>query len=199
MLTELLLAAGSLFAIKKVKNLSDKQSEADAEAQKKAEEENRQNSWNGFNKKLTADDFSRLAHKSKKKFKRIKYIETKDSYVIGTFVSQSGINEYEFKIDYNDYGAITGKYWVINRGNYDSDIPISFANEMKSLIKQFNEISNSYFDNAANYEINFPHNTDNRQNQEKTCSSYLIHFCSNCGTNKIHPQDNYCPVCGHKL
>lgn len=53
--------------------------------------------------------------------------------VYGTVRSQSGISDWSFTIDFNDFGRITGSYWL-SSDNRDSEIPSTIAKRMKSDI-----------------------------------------------------------------
>lgn len=70
-----------------------------------------------------------------------KSIDRIDSFdIIGTLVnvyvsSQSGITKWFFQVDFNDYGKITGKYWIFTQ-NYDSKIPESIAQSIKIKIEK---------------------------------------------------------------
>lgn len=47
--------------------------------------------------------------------------------------SQSGISEWEFWVDFNDYGHITGRFWW-HTDNSDSNIPEKFGDIISSFI-----------------------------------------------------------------
>ena len=48
-------------------------------------------------------------------------------------LSQSGISEWDFELDFNDYGKITGTYWI-SSDNYDSMIPETLGNLIQKAI-----------------------------------------------------------------
>lgn len=53
--------------------------------------------------------------------------------VYGSVRSQSGLTEWDFTIDFNDYGKISGAYWLWSE-NEDSLIPEYIAKEMQKKI-----------------------------------------------------------------
>ena len=53
--------------------------------------------------------------------------------VHGEVVSTTGLSVWTFDIDYNDYGHITGAYWL-RSGNDDSTIPAFIADSVQSQI-----------------------------------------------------------------
>ena len=50
-----------------------------------------------------------------------------------TVISQSGISKWEFELDFNDYGKITGQYWLSTE-NYDSEIPEKLGDSIQEAI-----------------------------------------------------------------
>ncbi len=77
--------------------------------------------------------FVDLAKKLAKPIKRLT-IEIDGSVITGTVRSQSGISTWTFRLDFNYYGHITGEYRFLERGNYDSIIPTSYAEQLKNAI-----------------------------------------------------------------
>lgn len=59
--------------------------------------------------------------------------------ISGTVSTVSEIDSWDFKVDFNDFGDITGKYWWVCHGNYDSSIPEAFVQKMSKLIIEENE------------------------------------------------------------
>ena len=98
------------------------------------EEVERKNTPCRFTSELTRDDFKEIAISVAKPIKRLK-VTVENEFIIGEVRTTSGINTWEFKLDFNDYGKITGKYWFRNRGNTDSQIPDSYAKQLKNSIE----------------------------------------------------------------
>lgn len=97
------------------------------------EEVIRKNTFCRFDNDLSYDDFQRLAVKVAKRYKRL-CIEVRSYYVLGTVRSNSGISSWEFSLDFNDFGTVTGNYWRRYTENGDSSLPKSFANELRNEI-----------------------------------------------------------------
>lgn len=57
--------------------------------------------------------------------------------MIGKVLTASGINTWEFRLDFNDYGKVTGEYWIIYNENRDSQIPDSYAKKLSNAIKDY--------------------------------------------------------------
>ena len=93
----------------------------------------RKNTYCHFSDSLTRDDFNSLAINVAKPIKRLT-VSTHNEFVIGQVRTTSGINTWTFKLDFNDYGRITGNYWFRDHGNYDSQIPQSYANQLRNAI-----------------------------------------------------------------
>lgn len=86
-----------------------------------------------FSKAVTHDDFNEIAFRARKHIKRIVSYEVNGPIVEGVVRTQSGQSFWRFSIDFNDYGKITGEYWIY-RENYDSGIPKIIAERMQSEI-----------------------------------------------------------------
>ena len=83
---------------------------------------------------MTRADFEEIAINVAKPIKRLK-VSVDDEFVIGEVRTTSGINTWDFKLDFNDFGRITGRYWFRYRGNTDSQIPDSYAQQLKNAIE----------------------------------------------------------------
>ncbi len=99
------------------------------------ETKRRKNSPLCFDEGLTQSEFIEIAHKIAKRTSRVS-----DAVVAGMVVtlhvaSNSGLSTWSAQIDYNDYGHLTGTYWLYAE-NSDSLIPRHFANEMRSQIEK---------------------------------------------------------------
>ena len=95
-----------------------------------------------FTDELTEEDFYAIAHRAIKKFKKNKVsLDVCGAVVYGTVESQTGLSEWEFSIDFNDYGEITGKYWIWAE-NDDSLIPEHIAENMEEEIVDILEEKN---------------------------------------------------------
>ena len=97
------------------------------------EEIQRRNTPCIFTSTLTKHDFSEIAINVAKPIKRLT-VSVHNEFVEGTVRTASGINTWTFKLDFNDYGEVTGRYWVRNCENFDSKIPTSYAEQLKKAI-----------------------------------------------------------------
>lgn len=100
------------------------------------EEERRKNTVCKFDdEKLSQKEFENFIIQNCKRIKRINNITVNGPIINGTVRSQSGISSWEFTIDFNDYGKITGRYWIFSN-NKDSVIPTAIANMVKEHIEE---------------------------------------------------------------
>ena len=97
------------------------------------EEVKRKNTPFKFQENFTIEDFKKVAIQIAKPIKRL-YVYVENQYVIGEVKTVSGINSWKFKLDFNDNGVITGKYWFSYCDNTDSDIPNMYAEKLSSTI-----------------------------------------------------------------
>lgn len=96
-----------------------------------------------FDNEISKDEFNEIVEKELKAIKRINDFSINDTVIRARVCSQSGISEWRFTVDFNDYGKITGNYWL-NSKNNDSQIPESVAeNIKKSIISVLNNHQSS--------------------------------------------------------
>ena len=84
---------------------------------------------------LTEEIFEEIVDNCARKIKRISYWEVNNGEITVTVKSQSGITKWDFEVDFNDYGEITGAYWITSE-NDDSEIPNTFAEMVRECIVQ---------------------------------------------------------------
>lgn len=85
-----------------------------------------------------------------KGLRRITSLYAEGTIVYGTVRSQSGISEWCFKIDFNDYGSLTGTYWL-STDNNDSSIPKIVANRIAQQINEYPDRLDDSFKDALSY------------------------------------------------
>lgn len=96
-----------------------------------------------FDNGISRTEFNEIVEKELKAIKRINDFSINDTVIRARVRSQSGISEWRFTVDFNDYGKITGNYWL-NSKNNDSQIPESVAeNIKKSIISVLNNHQSS--------------------------------------------------------
>lgn len=87
-----------------------------------------------FDEGITENDLDEFARNAKKGIRRIRSVHAKGPSVYGTVRSQSGISEWSFELDFNDWGHITGQYWERSE-NSDSQIPRLIGDRIKEEIE----------------------------------------------------------------
>ena len=94
-----------------------------------------------FEDGVSEERFWEIVKNAAKKVGRIKTISVDGTKVYGVAESKSGVLEQEFELDFNDYGHITGKYWIYSNCN-DSEVPNELA---KHICK---DMSDELYDNS---------------------------------------------------
>lgn len=97
------------------------------------EEKRRKSTVCNFDGEITEEDFDAMVRCSGKGIKRIIGLSVDGPVVYGTVRSQSGISDWNFRIDFNDYGEVTGRYWI-SSDNKDSEIPKTIAKRIAQQI-----------------------------------------------------------------
>lgn len=75
-----------------------------------------------FKDGITYREFSAIVHWGGKQITRIKKITVQGAVVYCCVESQSGYTTWNFRLDFNDWGHLTGTYWSYTE-NHDSNIP----------------------------------------------------------------------------
>ena len=86
-----------------------------------------------FTDGISEEELKEIAFNACKDIKRLSRISTNGSKVYGTMRSVKGISEWDFCLDFNDYGHITGNYWILY-SNHDSVIPKSLGDRISASI-----------------------------------------------------------------
>ena len=116
------------FGIKKIKDNIEENDRIQAENNR------RKNTPCYFNNGISIEEFYDIVRRGGKGIRRITNLSADGPMVYGTVRSQSGISEWYFKIDFNDYGKVTGNYWI-SSDNDDSDIPKIVADRISEQIE----------------------------------------------------------------
>lgn len=67
--------------------------------------------------------------------KRLRNVTVSWSTVYGTVRSQSGLSDWSFSLDFNDFGHLTGRFWS-HSDNTDSILPNSLGNRIAYEIQK---------------------------------------------------------------
>ena len=103
--------------------------------QAKEDEEKRACTPCDFSDGISEEDFEDIAHKAAKRIKRIADVTVDGTLICVAVRTQSGINTWGFRLDFNDYGHITGSYWW-KTDNHDSKIPEALGDMIQAAINQ---------------------------------------------------------------
>lgn len=117
-------------ALRKEENLRKKE-----DSRKDAVNDKRKNTPCLFADGISSEEFCDMATQIGKRLKRIKQVSVKGATVSCIVESQSGYSHWNFCVDFNDWGHITG-VWRIWSENNDSNIPNHFGYMMASAIHQ---------------------------------------------------------------
>ncbi len=102
-----------------------------------------------FRDGLSKDEFVEMAEIAGKQIKRVKSVLVKNATVYCSVTSQSGLTDWDFSVDFNNWGHVTGTRWTWSE-NTDSDIPQIYGRILTTLIHE-------HYDNK---EIHLPDYSD---------------------------------------
>ena len=80
---------------------------------------------------ISEDEFEEIVENAARTIKRLTQIKVIGPVVYGSVRSQSGLTDWNFTLDFNDYGEIAGRCWL-TQDNADSKIP----NVLKERIQE---------------------------------------------------------------
>lgn len=89
-----------------------------------------------FNDGLISSDFVEIAERAGRKIKRIKSVSIIGAVIYCNVESQTGYSDWDFSVDFNDWGHVTGTYWT-QTDNDDSSIPHHFGHMVSGWIHDF--------------------------------------------------------------
>ncbi len=99
------------------------------------EEERRRNSPLVFDDRLSYQDFQDLIGEIAKKTPRLLDVSITGLVVFLEVRSNSGLTTWTASIDFNDFGHLTGRFWL-NTDNTQSPIPKFLANAVQAEIQR---------------------------------------------------------------
>ena len=97
------------------------------------EERRRKSCFCTFSDGISKNDYDSIVSKTARQFRRIKLVEIDNAIIHIEYYSQSHISKYYATIDFNDYGSLSGRYWIEN-DNEDSNLPYAFANRISEAL-----------------------------------------------------------------
>lgn len=151
------------------------------------EENRRKNSICRFDGNIAKESFYVMVTHSGKGIKRITNLYANGPIVYGTVRSQSGLSHWHFKIDFNDYGNITGRYWL-STDNNDSDIPKTVANRISQMIADHLNCTDNSFDETLSQ--------DEADDDVHTPAKI---YCPYCGKPIDNVDAKFCMFCGMRF
>ena len=123
-------AALVLYGVSKIR-------EDNKEQAKRIEESNRRkNTTFHYPREISCEKFEEIVRQSIRPIKKkIQDIYVANGIVYGTVISQSGLSEWSFTLDFNDYGKLTGNFWLTSE-NHDSHLPERLGNVIQNQINR---------------------------------------------------------------
>lgn len=144
-----------------------------------------------FDDGLSLEAFKKMAKRARRKIKRIKFISVNDGIIYCNVESQTGYSYWNFSVDFNDWGHITGTYWI-KTDNDDSSIPNHYGQMISGWIHDFyrkKEIDlldlSDYVDKNKDLETERGLNYTYKENLFKRTFGRVSNLIMNYGTDKV--------------
>ena len=115
------------------------------------EDERRPSTSCEFSDGISEYEFGLMVCKAGRFIKRLETLYASGAIVYGTVRSQSMLSTWSFQIDFNDYGHITGSYWITSE-NSDSTIPLHIAKDISESILSYPKCRGELFKYAPREE-----------------------------------------------
>ena len=183
---------GGAIGIKVLKSKKESREEAKKLEQEKSREDYRKSIPCVFDNGITESEFAVIVRRAISNSRKIKDCLVSGPVVFCTVVSGVGDAYWSFKIDFNDFGHITGKYWILSDYE-DVAYPTHIAKKIEKLIKTFPQWVDDEFEEELDQE-----ETGNDQ-----CT---IHFekarrkkCPHCSVPVKLADAKFCTACGKSL
>ena len=87
-----------------------------------------------FDDGITEQEFAEVAASAARSLPRLKKLSVTGMTAAIDVRSNSGLTTWSARVDFNDYGHLTGNYWL-ETDNTESVIPEHFANSMQAEIR----------------------------------------------------------------
>ena len=151
------------------------------------EENRRKSTVCRFDGEISKEEFYVMVKHSGKGIRRLTSLYADGTMVYGTVRSQSGISDWCFRGDFNDYGKLTGRYWL-STDNDDSDIPKIVAARIAQQINYYPDC----LDDNFNEEL---HQERVQERQREQAGAY----CPYCGKENLNENAKFCAYCGRRF
>lgn len=135
-----------------------------------------------FDEVITESVFDTIAKYELKYLSRLDYYEISGPKVYVCVYSQSGASSWKFCLDYNDFGRVSGEYWVYSE-NHKSSIPETIGNRIKRDIEKC-KTGELIIENLA---------------EKKENKGAIKRFCPYCGQRLVQRPRNFCEYCGNPI
>ena len=156
------------------------------------DEECRANMKCGFIDGISQEEFESIVIQIGNRFRRLSDVSVDGPLVNGTVYSQSGLSEWNFTIDFNDYGHLTGRYWLFT-DNDDSNIPSYIANAISAAIND--TLSNKTNENMIETNA-YKHRIHLKKSLDRSNSDFDSNEKYKENRNiEVYSSDSYIPCC----
>lgn len=151
------------------------------------EERRRKNTVCRFDGEISKEEFYVMVKRGGKGIRRITSLYAEGTMVYGTVRSQSGISDWCFRIDFNDYGKLTGAYWL-STDNDDSDIPKIVADRIAQQISNYPDCMDDTFEDELY-----------REEVQEGLREQDGAYCPYCGKQNHNEDAKFCMYCGMRF
>lgn len=195
MIEELVIGAVALGAISSAMKKKKKKEQpiSVSEQDKSSIDLTRENTVFNFPKGMDESDFKAIVRNACKNIPAIVYVGTYDSIVACIVSNGNSLQKWNFKLDFNDYGQLTGKVWITTEiGN--SNLPQVLADRILWGMQEY----------WKQCKYNTCPKCKQKMIKKPSSDMYICNCCGNTiedrtMQNSIKMTDIFCHMCGMRI
>lgn len=151
------------------------------------EEKRRKSAVCRFDGEISKEEFYVMVKRCGKGIRRVTSLYAEGTMVYGTVRSQNGVSDWCFRIDFNDYGKLSGTYWLY-ADNDDSDIPRIVADRIAQQISDYPDCMDDSFEEEIR-----------REKVQESLREQAGAYCPYCGKHNNNKDAKSCMYCGMRF
>lgn len=140
-----------------------------------------------FTGKISQEEFSAIAKRASRRYSQIESTSVDNAVVHCLVRSQGGAPAWNFAIDFNDHGHLSGEYWITT-GDKKSLLPKNLAASIQAAVYQY--------PNGINQDFQEEVSAEKRKMYENELGTAI---CPYCGRKSKSIDAKYCEGCGQRF
>lgn len=140
-----------------------------------------------FDGKISKEEFIVMVKRGADGISQLIKVDVMGATVNGSVRSKSGKDVWSFKVNFDDSGKLTGRYWISTEDE-DSDIPKIVADKIAKQIKKYPACVDESFEKEV-------HQEEVNEILREQAGAY----CPYCGKQNYNEAAKFCLYCGRRF